>query len=1000
LTPQDFVAKWRHSTLKESAGAQEHFIDLCRLLGEKTPGDADGKGDWYTFEKGAAKTGGGDGWADVWKRNCFAWEYKGKGKNLDQALKQLKLYQGALDNPPLLIVSDMEKIEIHTAWTNMVQEKHVFTLDDLIDGRRRSLLKKAFSETAVEDLKPGKKRSELTAEVAQEFVTLAQSLRERGHAADKVAHFVNRMVFCMFAEDVDLLTDKLFKRMLEASVDDPDSFVDNARKLFAAMAKPNGKLDFRKIEWFNGGLFDDENALPLTRSDIQTALKAANQDWSNIDPSIMGTLFERGLDPDKRSQLGAHYTDPDKIMMIINPVIIEPLMREWEGTKAEITAEFAKVKEAREARPTKGANAQRFYQGQRQREENALRRERELFGGFLDRLKQFRVLDPACGSGNFLYLGLKALKDIELRANQDHEALSLAYDVQIGVYAPGTGPENMLGIEINPFAVELARVSVWIGEIQWMREHGFDASRNPILKPLETIRCHDALLNEDGSEYEWPTADAIIGNPPFLGAKLMKGRLGVDETEKVRAAFYGRLPGFTDFVCYWFEKSRAQMESGKVARAGLVATKAIAKNTNLPVMRRIAELTEIYDAWSNEPWIQDGAAVRVAIVCFGTRHNGQLARLNGEEVERINPNLTTGRDISVAEQLEENNGVCFLGIQKSGPFDVSGQIARGWLTMSANPNGRPNSDVLKPYLNWEEVAENAGDRWIIDFPRELTEAQASLYQAPFDYLRRTQYDPASELDRRTLREARENARDDHARTRWWELYWPRPEMRRATQKLTRYLVTGETSEHRVFVWLCPPVLPDKNLIVFAREDDFFLGILQSATHEAWATSIGNRMGVGNQRRYNASYIFETFPFPDGLAPNVPLNEIASEPRALTVAAAAKNLSELREKWLHPSDLLDRVPEVVPGFPFRSTPKNLEAAAALRGRTLANLYNERPAWLDLAHKELDRAVAAAYGWADWGADGLPADVILERLFKLNQERAAAGIDPMIAARDID
>lgn len=270
MTPQEFTSKWSDSVLKERAGAQEHFIDLCRMLGEKTPAEADPTGEWYAFEKGAMKTGGGDGWADVWKRGCFAWEYKGKGKgkgkDLGAALKQLKLYQGALDNPPLLIVSDMEKIEIHTAWTNMVQEKQVFTFDDLIDGRRRAALKKAFSETAVEDLKPGKKRADLTADVAKEFVTLAQNLRERGHPADKVAHFVNRMVFCMFAEDVDLLPDKLFKRMLEASVDDPGSFVDNAQKLFAAMAKPNGKLDFRRIEWFNGGLFDDDNGLPAVSS--------------------------------------------------------------------------------------------------------------------------------------------------------------------------------------------------------------------------------------------------------------------------------------------------------------------------------------------------------------------------------------------------------------------------------------------------------------------------------------------------------------------------------------------------------------------------------------------------------------------------------------------------------------------------------------------------------------------------------------------------------------
>lgn len=968
MQPQDFIKKWRAVELNERSASQSHFNDLCDVLGVQNPISVDPKGEWFTFEKGASKVGGGDGWADVWKRGCFAWEYKGKHANLANALKQLKLYQGALDNPPLLIVSDMEKIEIHTSWTNMVQETHVFTLDDLIDGRKRAQLRQAFSPTEVEAFKPGLRRADLTAEVAKEFVLLAQSLRQRGYPSEKVAHFVNRLVFCMFAEDVDLLPGGMFKKMLEASLRDPSRFEDNARDLFRAMANRNGRVGYDQIEWFNGGLFDDDVVLPLEAPEISTALNAAEQDWSNIDPSIMGTLFERGLDPSKRSQLGAHYTDPEKIMMIIKPIIIEPFTREWEGIKVEIEAELAKAKTAR----SEGAKTQ------------ARNRAKLIKTKFLERIKAFRILDPACGSGNFLYLGLKALKDIEHRVNLECEALGIPRDF------PQVGPENMFGIEINPFAAELARVSVWIGEIQWMREHGFEASRNPILKPLDTIRCHDALLNKDGTEYEWPAADAIIGNPPFLGAKLMKGRLGAEETDRVRAAFHGRLPGFTDFVCYWFEKARAQIEAGRVARAGLVATKAIAKNTNLPVMRRIAALTEIYDAWSNEPWIQDGAAVRVAIVCFGKRYNGQIARLNGEEVERINPNLTTGRDITVAEQLEENGGVCFLGIQKSGPFDVPGATARSWLTLPTNPNGRPNSDVLKPYLNWEEVAENAGDRWIIDFPRELSEAQAALYQAPFDYLQSAQYDPSSKQDLRTLPEARATARDDHARTRWWELYWPRPEMRRATQGLARYLVTGETAEHRVFVWLRPPILPDKNLIVFAREDDFFSGVLQSAIHEAWATSIGNRMGVGNQRRYNASYIFETFPFPDGLTPNLQLEQIAFEPRYVAIAAAAQRLSELRDGWLYPSNFLEAVPEVVPGYPDLKIPKNDAAAAILKSRTLANLYNERPPWLDLAHKELDCAVADAYGWDDWGADGLTDDVILERLFKLNEKRSATGL----------
>ena len=227
----------------------------------------------------------------------------------------------------------------------------------------------------------------------------------------------------MFAEDVDLLPNKMFKRMLEASVDAPEKFVRNAQLLFTAM-KNGGEVGYQSIDWFNGGIFEDDTALPLTKADINIALAAANKNWSNIDPSIMGTLFERGLDPDKRSQLGAHYTDPDKIMMIVEPVIIDPLVREWDEIKPMIEEQFNKAKAAKEARPPSGTNAARFHQGQRQREENARREARQLFDHFIERLRNFRILDPACGSGNFLYLALKALKDVEQRANIEFSELS------------------------------------------------------------------------------------------------------------------------------------------------------------------------------------------------------------------------------------------------------------------------------------------------------------------------------------------------------------------------------------------------------------------------------------------------------------------------------------------------------------------------------------------------------------------------------------------------
>ena len=321
MTPGAFIAKWRAAELKERSAAQEHFIDLCRLLGEPTPAEADPTGERYCFERGARKDSGGEGWADVWKRHCFAWEYKGRRANLDAAFDQLRQYALALENPPLLIVSDMARFRIRTNWTNSVSETHEFTLDDLADAAVRDKLKWAMSEPA--RLRPGESRQALTERAAAAFASLAQALRERGHAPRAVAHFVNRLVFCMFAEDVGLLPDRMFTRMLEQARLRPGEFAGMARALFGAMAA-GGLVGFEPVERFNGGLFDDDAALPLRRAEIETALAAAALDWSEIDPSILGTLFERGLDPDKRSQLGAHYTDRDKIMQLVEPVIVRP----------------------------------------------------------------------------------------------------------------------------------------------------------------------------------------------------------------------------------------------------------------------------------------------------------------------------------------------------------------------------------------------------------------------------------------------------------------------------------------------------------------------------------------------------------------------------------------------------------------------------------------------------------------------------------------------------
>jgi hypothetical protein len=324
-----------------------------------------------------------------------------------------------------------------------------------------------------------------------------------------------------------------------------------------------------------------------------------------------------------------------------------------------------------------------------------------------------------------------------------------------------------------------------------------------------------------------------------------------------------------------------------------------------------------------------------------------------------------------------------LGIQKSGPFDVTGDVARAWMRQPINPNNRPNYEVLKPYFNGDDIVDRPRDIWLIDLPRNLSEYEASFYEAPFAHLQSAPYDPPNDL--RPLPVIRQEARDEHAKNRWWEPYWPRPKMRRRIETLLRYIVTPETSEHRVFTWLRYPVLPDKNLIVFPYVSDLMFGMLHSRLHELWSTERGNRIGQGNQRRYNNSSIFDSFPFPEGLTPDVPAEKYAHDARAQRIAAVAQRLHELRENWLNPPDFVVRVPEVVPGYPDRLLPKDEAAAKELRKRTLTNLYNQRPAWLDHLHQELDAAVAAAYGWP---AD-LPDEEVLRRLLELNRARAAAG-----------
>lgn len=959
MTPHEFISKWRHNELKERSASQSHFNDLCALLGVVDPIAADPKGEWFAFEKGASKTSGGEGWADVWRRECFAWEYKGPRKDLKKAYDQLLQYSVALENPPLLIVSDMDRIRIHTNWTNTVQEVHDFTLEGLIDGDARERLKRAFLDP--DHFKPTKTRQALTEETAREFAGLAQRLRDRGHDAGQVAHFVNQLVFCMFAEDVGLLPDNLFTKMLDLCRNDPASFSEHAGTLFGAMAKQGGKVGFARIDWFNGGLFQDDHALPVTRDDVEDLYKAAQRDWSQIDPSILGTLFERGLDPAKRSQLGAHYTDREKIMMIVRPVIIEPLEAEW-------AAALAKVASLIDSAP-KRTKERLLTPAEKRRADKLMSEAAAIHQAFIERLVNFRVLDPACGSGNFLYVALRALKDIEHRANLDAEALGLSRGF------PRVGPECVLGIELNPYAAELARVSVWIGEIQWMRRNGFDAAKNPILRNLDTIECRDAVLNDDGKRAEWPVADAVVGNPPFLGNKKMIGELGEEYTVALRKA-WPHVPGGADLVCYWFAKAWDMIAAGKLGRAALVATNSIRGGINREVLKPIVEHGRIFEAWSDESWTVDGAAVRVSLASFD-KLPGESARLDGLTVDKVFSDLTattSGNDLTGAARLAQNGGNAFQGPVKVGPFDIQTERAAEWLTAPTNPNGRPNADVVFPLVNGADIARRPTNRWIVNFG-EMPEGKAALYEAPFEFVRET------------VKPIRDLNRDAQRRAGWWKLGRSGRDLVAASKGLQRLIVTPRVAKHRLFVFSHQLTVPDSAVVAIARDDDTSFGILHSKFHELWSLRMGT--SLEDRPRYTPSTTFETFPFPEGLTPNIPAADYAMDTRAIAIGNAAARLNELRENWLNPADLVVRVPEVVAGYPDRILPKDETAAKELAKRTLTNLYNARPGWLDNAHKALDEAVADAYGWGDdWRAGALSDDEILARLFRLNQERAAA------------
>jgi type II restriction/modification system DNA methylase subunit YeeA len=961
MTPAAFISKWRHIELKERSAAQEHFLDLCRLVAHPTPAEADPTGETFCFEKGATKLDGGDGYADVWKRGHFAFEYKGRHKDLNAAYTQLLQYREALENPPLLVTCDLGRIIVHTNFTATAKQVHEIPLEALAEPRSLEILRALFHEP--EKLRPGRTSTAVTTDAARRFTEIAASMRARRLDPGEIAHFLNRIIFCLFAEDIRLLPDNLFSRLADKYARDTPRFSQQLEKLFAAMAT-GGDFGLDTIAHFNGGLFQDAKVLDLTADEIRNVVAASKLDWAAIDPSILGTLFERGLDPAKRSQLGAHYTSRDDIELLIEPVVMAPLRREWAETKAVVDSLLATGSKKPGATPNKPPSPAVLKKARGEAD--------RIIHRFLERLQHVTVLDPACGSGNFLYVTLQKLKDLE------KEVIVHGLECGFTGFLPLVGPWQLFGIELNPFAFDLAQTAVWIGHLQWTRANGFHVPQDPVLRPMDrNIRNIDAILTRSPgqapAEPDWPETEFIVGNPPFLGGKILRSELGDDYVNDLFTLWKSRVAAESDLCCYWFEKARTHIVSGKAKRAGLLATQGIRGGANRKCLERIQQSSNIFFGIADREWFLDGANVHISMVGFDDGRETQRT-LDGQNVSVIHPNLTSGgSDLTSAKPLAENLGISFMGSTKGGAFDISETTALEWLH-EPNPHGRPNSDVVVPWINGLDVTRRPRGMWIIDFGKNRSEAEASRYEAPFAH-----------LVEKVLPVRKENKRESYRRL-WWQHVEARPAMFAALRPKERFLVTMTVSKHRLFAWASAPTNPDHQLIAFARSDDYFFGVLHSRIHEVWALGQGTQLREKESGfRYTPTTCFETFPLPSP----TPGQEAA-------IAAAARELNELRERWLNPpewtrEEVLEfpATPDgpwarfVAPGthtarWP-RRVPIDAAHAAKLAKRTLTNLYNERPGWLTHAHMVLDAAVCHAYGW--------PADVsdaeILARLLVRNR-----------------
>jgi len=1092
-----FIERWQQSGAAERANYAIFLCELCSLLDlpHPDPSSPDNSRNTYVLERAVTRKNPDGttttGFIDIYRRGSFVWECKqghaagdvdnasvatatgktGHGKRgtaafdkaLERAFHQARGYITALPpeegRPPFLIVCDVgHTIDLYAEFTGTGGQyerfpdpvSHRITLPDLHRPEIRDRLRKVWLDP--HSLDPSKFAAKVTRDIAGRLAVLAKSLEADGHDPQVIAGFLQRSLFTMFAEDVGLLPEDGFKILLERVKDSPRGFPVMVSALWKEMSTGTqySTLLFKEIACFNGGLFENTSALPLTAAQLAMLTDAAATDWSAVEPSIFGTLLTRALDPRERHKLGAEYTPRSYVERLIRPTIIGPLRDEWDAVRVAAATLHGEADRAEDkadqveadakAKMTAGAAADAKQLGAEAADlrKAAKKTDAEALQqviAFHRHLCKLRILDPACGTANFLYVTMEHMKRLEAEVLELIAALG--GDAGMEMHGFRVRPEQFIGLELNKQAVAIAQLVLWIGYFQWQRKTTgkADTGDRPLLPKDRSIFEQDAVLAYDaqiprrdpqsgeiltiwngyttkphpvtGKEVpdesarralfdytnprraEWPHADYITGNPPFIGASRMREAMGDGYVEALRKVWKGDVPESADFVMFWWRKAAELVRDGKAMRFGFITTNSIHQTFN----RRVLEpfLTDpkkplhLAYAIPDHPWIDsaDGAAVRIAMTVAAPGHSdgilekviAEYAREDGEnEVTLLRSggvlaaNLQIGADLGSCIALSANEKLAHRGVQTIGAgFIVSPAEAKmlGLGTLDGIEK------YIRGYRNGRDLTDKPRGVRVIDlFGLTVEEVQTcwpTLYQHVLIHVK-------PERD--------QNNRDSY-RKNWWIHGEPRKDLRPAIAGMFRYIATVETSKHRLFTFLDREILPDNKLIAIGIEDGFALGVLSSSIHVTWALACGSRLE--DRPVYVKTTCFETFPFPGSL-------EAGDLKERIRDLGERLDAHRKRQQELHPDLTLTGIYNVL---------EKLRTGEALTAKDKAIHDKGLVSVLKQIHDDLDAAVLEAYGWTDLAsaipmadtlARGGPDAETLEQqlltcLVALNHERAA-------------